>query len=105
MRLFMARVRWSYDRDGEKVRCRMGPYPVLAENPVLAAEYLVDALIGAAVMPVGRRCVVLVCEHELDGIPGLKRAAKTDGDIRYDVVYDGAERDVKFSERSYAEAP
>lgn len=82
---------------------RHGPYPVAADHPRQAATFFVDRLIdvGSLAASTWPR-PVYVCEYVWDGTLGFKVAANREGDIRYDVIWDGLNRTVELSERSYA---
>jgi hypothetical protein len=91
MRRFLAR--YSFSRNGKRKTTTYSL--VLAENPVAAAEYYLRH-----VMECGVRKPDTIWLYEVvgDDTPGVKVAANTDGDIRYDVVGDH----VTYSEKNWA---
>ncbi len=102
IRLYLVYMRHRILSDKKWVKCKVGPYPVSAASAKKAATLFLRHLANNGGVPQHYgNCAVYVCQHVWDGKPGFKIATHTDGDIRFDVRFDG-EFYAKLSEKSWA---
>lgn len=103
MRLYLVHMKHRLHLGSRGWKWRtIGPYPVAAASAKKAATLFLRHLQACGSMPLHYgNARVYACEHVWDDKPGFKIAANTNGDIRFDVKFDG-EFYATLSEKSWA---